>query len=343
MPNLDALLAEIGREYHRAEPHFATIVREAGITRVERTGLSSNPAVDVDLAIDAAAPKSRVRKAHISDVLVREMDRMQSPLVGVSTPFRMLNHAIVGGLQPGELAYLGARPAVGKSALALEFARHVAKQGFRTLVVSREMSDLALARRMLAQEGRLPASKLRLGQVDMRDVAAVAERLANLPIWITDTASTLAEINEMADDSEFVIVDYLQILEAPRGLRDKRAQIEHSSKHLKELATSRRLPVLCLSSLSRPEKGSNREPTMADLRESGQIEHDADIVLLLHKPDSMGTNVKCIIEKNRDGEIGRVDLVFKPEWVSFFQAEQPSWSPEPPPHYTDEHDDRMFS
>jgi len=337
----DELLAEIGREYHRAEPHLADIVREAGIARVRRTGAPDAEQL-VDAAIAAAAPKSRVTKSHIADVLEREMARMEAPQVGISTPFRLLNHVIVGGLQPGELVYLGARPAVGKSALALDFARHVAKQGRRVLVVSREMHDLSLARRMLSQEGHLPASQLRLGTVDMRDVAAVAERLAGLPIWITDTAASLDEIAEMAEDTDFLIVDYLQLVRAPREIREKRIQVEHSSAGLKALALAREIPVLCLSSLSRPEKGSNREPTLADFRESGEIEHDCDIAMLLHKTDPMGTDVVCIVAKNRDGETGRVNLTFRKEWVSFHQVETATWSPEPPRHYADDDSEARF-
>lgn len=316
------LVAEIVREYHRAEPHLAPIVREAGIARLRRQGVADAEQL-VDEAIAAAAPKSRVTKAHIGDVLVRELERMHAPQIGISTPFRLLNHVIVGGFQPGELIYLGARPAVGKSALALDFARHVAKRGAKVLLVSREMHDLALARRMLAQEGHLSASQLRLGAsaIDMRDVARVAEKLSGLPIWITDSAATLAEIDAMAEDTDFLIVDYLQLVVAPKEIRERRLQVEHSSAGLKALALARQIPVLCLSSLSRPKEGTNPEPTLASFRETGEIEHDADIAMLLHKPEPQGDEVICIIAKNRDGETGRVKLVFRRDWVSFHQAE----------------------
>lgn len=340
---IEQLLAEIGREYHRVEPHMAALVHEAGVTRLTRMGVANAAQLAAD-AISAAAPRSHVTKLHIRDVLTAEMDRMQAPHVGISTPFRLLNHVILGGFQPGELIYLGARPAVGKSALALDFARHVAKQGKHVLLVSREMHALSIARRALAQEGHLNASQLRIGKMDMRDVAAVAERLANLPIWITDTAASLAEIDDLAEDTDFLIVDYLQLVRAPREIREKRLQVEHSSAGLKALALRRQIPTLCLSSLSRPEKGSNREPTLSDFRESGEIEHDCDIAMLLHKPNPMGADVKCIIAKNRDGETGIVNLSFRKEWVSFYQVEVGSWAPLEPPQVDDEIDsDRFFS
>lgn len=269
---------------------------------------------------DGAAPALQ----HVGESLTAALAEIDSPRAGISTPFAALNHIVVGGFRPGELIYLGARPGVGKTAMALEMARHAAKQGVRVAIVSREMLAAALARRMIAQEGRIPASDLKLGRVDRAAAASAASRLADLPIWISDSARSLADVARATDavpgGAQLLICDYLQLIQAPREIRDRRLQVESVSQGLKALALARQVPILCLSSLSRPPSGSSPEPSLASLRESGELEHDADIVAFLHRPsaDDDGANeVVLIVAKNRDGGIGRARLTFRPEFVSF--------------------------
>lgn len=316
LSEIEAGVAEWGKlpEEHReaARMDLITRMKSRNVLRPEEL---------VDAAIARHRPSRRVERHSIADVLARELDRMQAPKSGIGTPYRMLNHLIVGGFQKGELIYLGARPGVGKSTMALEIARTAAKSGQRVLIVSREMLDIALARRMLAQEGMLSASALKMGTLDVPEVGRVAERLANLPIWITDSASSLAEIESLMDGIDLLIVDYLQLVTAPKEIRERRLQVEHSSQGLKSMALRMQVPVVCLSSLARPQNGTNAEPTLASLRESGELEHDADIVMFLHRPDAMSEDVACIVAKNRDGETGRVKLAFKAEYVSFVPVE----------------------
>jgi replicative DNA helicase len=274
-----------------------------------------------------AQVKRRAAVQHVSDAITHAIEIMEAPSSGIASPFAALNRLIVGGFQKGELIYLGARPGVGKTAMALEIARHAARSGARVLIVSREMLAAALARRMLAQEGRLAASKLKLGIADKTAVAKTAARLADLPIWITDAARTLSDvadaIDSIAKGVDLLIVDYLQLVQAPKEIRDRRLQVESVSQGLKAFALARALPVVCLSSLSRPQGGISSEPTLAPLRESGELEHDADIVIFLHRAsgeDDESTEVVCIVAKNRDGETGRARLIFRPEWVSFVAA-----------------------
>lgn len=267
----------------------------------------------------------RTTVEHVSVALSKALEAIQSPKSGTETPFTAVNRLLVGGMQKGELVYLGARPGAGKTAMSLEMARHAAKAGQRVLIVSREMLDVALARRMIAQEGKLPASQLKTGDVDIAEVSHVAARLSELPIWITDSARSLANIAEALDavpgGIDLLIVDYLQLVQAPKAIRERRLQVESVSQGLKALALSRQIPILCLSSLSRPDKGTNPEPTLASLRESGELEHDADIVIFLHRPSPESNEVLLIVAKNRDGETGRVRLVFRPEWLSFAAME----------------------
>jgi len=257
----------------------------------------------------------------LSEVLLRVSDQISAPLPAISTPFPHLNWLLLGGFRAGELVYLGARPGRGKSALALDILRHAAYHGHTTLMVTREMSNDALGRRLIAQDGRLDAGSLRTGKgVDVRGVHDTIERLYDLPVHMTQKARTIAEIHAVAQavpELALIIVDYLQLLTAPREIRDRRLQVEYLSVKLKAMAVHMAVPILVLSSLSRPEtKSAQKPPTLASLRESGSLEHDADTVILLHRVDG-STRTQCIVAKNRDAMLGTVDLVFHAESVAF--------------------------
>lgn len=263
---------------------------------------------------------------HIGTVLARvETEREAGPAPALRTPYRVLNKLLSGGFAPGELIYVGARPGVGKTALALEVARVAGKAGQPVLIISREMRNAALARRMVAQEAHVPSNHIRAASLSYDEANryrhAVA-KLADLPIWMTDRATSLGEVISALDnvplDPKLLVVDYLQLVRAPKNITDRRLQVEDVSKNLKSLALQREIPVLCLSSLSRPPKDASvdRKPTMADLRESGELEHDCDVALLLHRK-FQSNEATCIVAKNREGSTGEVPLWFSPEFVSF--------------------------
>jgi replicative DNA helicase len=188
------------------------------------------------------------------------------------------------------------------------------------------MVNTALFRRLVAQDARVSATHLKTGRlspVELDQVEASLGRLRALPVWLSDEAVSLTEVTRLvtADSYEpnlgLVIIDYLQLIRAPSEIRERRLQVEHVSQVLKTLAVSARLPVLCLSSLSRPIKGKpTTPPTLADLRESGELEHDADIVLFLHRPKGQ-TETECLVAKNRDGRTGSMTLLFRPDYVAF--------------------------
>lgn len=245
----------------------------------------------------------------------------------VPTPFPTLNRFLAGGFAPGELVYVGARAGVGKSALGLELARHAAKTGARVLLVSREMLNVALARRMLAQEARVRATALKTGRVGDGEWVLIEgglSRLRGLPIWLTDQAATLAHIEGMAHGFppplDLLIVDYLQLVQAPAGIEDVRLQVQAVSRGLKALAIGLRVPVICLSSLARQQDGKEREPTMSALKESSNLEHDPDVILLLHRQQDEAETT-CRVAKNRDGETGKAVLRFRAEYVAFEETE----------------------
>jgi replicative DNA helicase len=248
----------------------------------------------------------------------------------IKTPIPKLNACLGGGFEPGDLVYLGARPGVGKTALALEIARRSAEDGAGVLVISREMAIVRLVRRILAQASRIPASTIKSGMFTDAEYPRLTNTygaLSTLPLWLCDQAISLADITRLVERWAFtpplglVIVDYLQLVRAPKEVRDRRLQVEAVSQGLKSLAMTCHLPVLCLSSLSRPEKGApDRKPTLADLRESGELEHDADIVIFLHRGFQQ-EETTLIVAKNRDGRVGETELRFRSEFVAFEQPE----------------------
>jgi hypothetical protein len=270
-----------------------------------------------------AAPPHSLAEA--LDRVLGDLKRPAANRIVAATEFDDLDQLLDGGFEPG-LIYMGARPSIGKSALALHIARKVAaKQG--VLYVSREMSSDSLVRRMIAQasEGALTISDLKTGkliepQKDMLPV--VADRLRGLNMWITTDVITTAHLETALaaytpGTLGLVVVDYLQMVKPSQDIRDSRQRVEAVSEELKRLAIQHSLPFLVLSSLRRPERAAaNWRPTMADLRESGELEHDADAILLLHRePD--GDVMEVNLAKQRDGGVGQITLRFHKTTVSF--------------------------
>jgi replicative DNA helicase len=183
---------------------------------------------------------------------------------------------------------------------------------------------VAVGMRLLAQEGPVNATMLRKRDLSPQHWCTIdlaCEQLQALPIFITHAELNVDEIRRiagvMADDGPLglVIVDYLQLIDAPPGLKERRLQVEAVSAGLKRLTLDLQIPVLCLSSLSRPPDG--RKPTLASLRESGNLEHDADSVILLHRPQELEPVTECIVAKSRNGRTGQVELYFRGEYLRF--------------------------
>jgi hypothetical protein len=232
----------------------------------------------------AIVPGRAKRTRHIAEVigdLVQQLDA--GPIPTLKTPFAQLDFFLGGGLVAGELVFLGARPGVGKTALALEFVHHAATQGKGpVLVVSREMVNVSLGRRMVSQAGRIRASSLKRCELDAGEMGRLSEtltRLSELPVYLTDCAVDLPErgeaLVELGAAPSLIVVDYLQLVRAPREIKDRRHQVEAVSSALKELALRIPVPVLCMTSLSRPPGNSpNSPPTLASLRESGRTSRE---------------------------------------------------------------------
>lgn len=276
---------------------------------------------------------------HISNVSKRLLENLSGePPKVYETSFPKLDWLLCGGFAPGNLTYMGARPGVGKTAIALQMAVNVASKGSRVLIVTREMENVALLRRMVAQTGKVEAHALRQRkplQTLIDTVTAVLKKMSTLPIWMSEQATSIGEITDMVAKSSsrnegcLVIVDHLQLVRAPDVKGDKRAQIEAVSQGLKTLALQFKIPVLCMSTLARPFDKKNPRPTIDSLRESGELEHDADIILLLHRAYN-SHEAEIEVAKNRDGHVGSVNLIFEPQYVAFTAIDDSEAAPERP-------------
>ena len=257
-----------------------------------------------------------------------------SHITGVPTGLPWLDDQTLG-LQPGTLCILAARPSVGKTALALNIAAHAATKGEKKVVFfSLEMPSDQLALRLLASEAKLDServSKGKLAQHDWDRIMVQGERLMGAPIWFDDSfmlspVELRSKCRKLKRESglDLVVVDYLQLMHAPsdRASQSREQEIATISRSLKALAKELQVPVVALSQLNRAvEKRKGERPMLADLRESGAIEQDADVVMFLHRPepeaeggqDAINSDVQdieLILAKHRQGPTGLMSLVF---------------------------------
>jgi len=276
---------------------------------------------------------------------LKRIEDLQSGRIirGVPTGFPALDNYL-GGLQKSDLIILASRPSQGKTALALSIARYLGvKEKIPVGIFSLEMSRDQVVDRLIAAEAGVSLWKLRTGRLtqegDVDEMALVyeaAERLKKSPIFIDDTPSLNSlqirtmtrklkhEIGELG----LLIIDYLQLIKGTKNYESRVQEVTEISKSLKELARELEIPVLAISQLSRaPEQRISSVPKLSDLRESGSLEQDADVVIFIHRPKESSLNlpsnqVQIIIAKHRNGPIGAVELLFDPETVSFYQIDQ---------------------
>jgi replicative DNA helicase len=232
---------------------------------------------------------------------------------------------VTGGIFDGELTIIGARPSVGKSAFAQHIATQFAQQGKTVEFFSREMSRIQYGARMLAAGSGIKGSKLRAGRLEPDEFVKVTKamgKIAGLPIYINTTARTMAEVMAVCHERKqnnglgLVVVDYMQLLHSKGASREQ--EVSAISRGLKDLTLEFNIPVIALSQLNRDVQ--NKTPTLSNLRESGAIEQDADNVLLLHNEGEKthdGQHLRLIIAKQRQGNTGYVDIMFRPESMQF--------------------------
>ena len=282
----------------------------------------------------------------IGSVLADSFDRLdelhkdKNKLKGISTGYKGLDN-ILAGLQKSDLIVLAARPSMGKTALALNLAHHVAvKEGIPVGYFSLEMSKEQLIDRLLASESDVDSWKLRTGALEDSDFPKINQAmgvLSEAPFFIDDSALTnIMEVRTKArrlqseHDLGLIVIDYLQLMSGPRGGSDNRVQeVSEISRGLKGIARELNVPIIALSQLSRSvESRSPQIPQLADLRESGSIEQDADVVMFIYReeyynPETERAHIADIlIKKHRNGPTGQVELFWHPEQLKFTNVDR---------------------
>ncbi|MDD4909597.1 MAG: replicative DNA helicase [Candidatus Omnitrophica bacterium] len=334
--------------------HYAKIVKDKGILRelINRGTQIVNEATEAqentDQIVDHAErliyeiSERRITggslpiRSIIHDTIekIDTLYQKKEHVTGIPTGFIHLDRQ-TAGMQPSDLIVIAARPSMGKSALAISMADHIGVEKKMPLVIfSLEMSREQLVQRLLCAHARVDAHNVRTGYLSTSDwpkLTAAAGKLSQSPIYIDDTpAMSVIEIRAKArrmklhHDIKFVIVDYLQLMRGSAGSENRQQEISDISRSLKALARELSIPVVAISQLSRAvEARPGHRPQLSDLRESGAIEQDADVVILLYREDyySQETENKGVTEiniaKQRNGPVGTIKLTFIKEYMKF--------------------------
>lgn len=311
-------------------------LQEAGI-RINRMGSSTegDPLKLVDEAqqeLEQVAKNTRVDVHPVGDTLAATIDRLDEKPEFVSTGFESLDK-VIGGLAGGNLIVLGARPGEGKTIFGMNLATMLARRGM-VVYVSLEMSEDELQLRLISQFGEVHMKSLRnhtLNEEQWKRVAIARQKMQGAPIFIDDRSTTLAEmrayIRSVSRRGELagVVVDYLQLIEGAAQQQSRQEFVSELSRSLKKLAKQLGVPVIALSQLNRLVEGrKSRVPILSDLRESGSIEQDADVVLLLSYDRTKPDDLTVAVAKNRHGENGEVSLIWQGQYA---RLKDRTWSP----------------
>lgn len=328
--------------------YYADIVRERSIlrrlveagTRITQWGYSGEGEVDgiVDRCQSEIFQVTERRTSEdylpLSDIVpgtleeIEAISNRQGEMIGVPTGFKDLD-TLTNGLHPGQLIVVAARPAIGKSTLGLDICRAASIGHQKTSVIfSLEMGRSEITMRLLSAEAKIPLQHLRTGAMSQEDwnrVAATTGRIHGAPLFVDDSPNmTMMEIRakcrrlKQRHDLKLVVVDYLQLMTSGRKVESRQVEVSDFSRSLKLLAKELEVPVIAISQLNRgPEQRTDKKPMLSDLRESGSIEQDADMVILLHREDfyekesPRAGEADFIVAKHRNGPTATVTVAFQ--------------------------------
>lgn len=338
---------------------YADIIKEKAIRRklVYNLNNISETAKNGDVDINELLDKAEKAILNISnttitnDTIVEPVDyviqsfleienrynnKVNGKLFGIDTGFKDLNN-ITGGLQKSDLIILAARPSMGKTAFAVNIALNITKQNIPVAIFSLEMSTSQLTTRLFSQRGEINSNNIRNGtldDIDIKKLSTTASILSDKPLYIDDTAGlTISQLKTKArklkreKNIQLIIIDYLQLMQSTSNKQYNRQQeISEISRGLKLLARELDITIIALSQLSRAvetRQQNNKRPILSDLRESGAIEQDADIVMFLYRDDYYNANsqvkglTELIFAKHRNGATGTINLKFNKNYCSF--------------------------
>jgi len=334
--------------------YYARIVRERAVlrrlveagTRIVQMSYAETGEVD-DIVDRAQAEVYAVTERHasedyvpLSEIMEGALDEIEAissrggTMVGVPTGFTDLDR-LTNGLHPGQLVVLAARPAIGKSTLGLDLARSASiRHGLSSVIFSLEMARNEITMRLLSAEARVALHHMRSGTMSDDDWTRLARKMsevASAPLFIDDSPNmSMMEIRakcrrlKQRHDLKLVVVDYLQLMTSGRRVESRQQEVAEFSRSLKLLAKELEVPVVAISQLNRgPEQRTDKRPMMSDLRESGSIEQDADVVILLHREDAYeresprAGEADLIVAKHRNGPTSTVTVAFQGHYSRF--------------------------
>lgn len=329
------------RSLAAASEEIASLVADPSLSLTEKLQAAQGLVMTV---ADAGALR-RTDPQCLKDALTRHCDvleaRHEGRVAGLPTGFDGLDRLLNGGLRAGQLIIVAGRPGMGKTSLAAQMGHHAAATGEPTLFLSQEMTEADITDRLLAATHGIALSSLVSGQLSddgWRRVTAALGALNELPLYLDDQpALTLLDVATKARKVQrsaglgLLVIDYLQLM---TGTGDNRnAELERISRGLKQLAKELSIPVIALSQLSREcEKRPNKRPMTSDLRDSGSLEQDADVILAIYRddiynPDSPdGGTAEVLVRKNRQGRIGDVRLAWRGECAAFGNLDTEAWA-----------------
>ncbi len=278
----------------------------------------------------------------IEEILDEETDKLhrlsiaKTSLTGTPSGFKDIDE-LTGGFQPGNLVVIAARPSMGKSALVANIAENAALKGHAVALFSLEMSESELAQRFVASQARIRGEELRRGRVSedrWQKILDACQKLSEAPLWVDDSSDTgvlevrakARRLHHQVDDGlKLIIIDYLQLMRHEGRVESRVEQVGQISRGLKGLARELNVPVIALSQLSRAveQRGGEKKPILSDLRESGQIEQDSDLVMFIYreeyyeKESERPGEADIIVAKHRNGPVGEIVLTFQREYPRF--------------------------
>ncbi|HEY1570651.1 MAG TPA: replicative DNA helicase [Pseudonocardiaceae bacterium] len=358
-PYLHTLIATVPTAANAS--YYAEIVAEKAVlrrlveagTRIVQMGYNGAEGAEIAEVVDRAqaavyeVSERRMSEDYVSleELLQPTMDEIDAiasrggSSLGVPTGFVDLDE-VTNGLHPGQMIIVAARPGVGKSTLGLDFARSCSvKHSMTSVIFSLEMSRTEIVMRMLSAEARIRLQDMRGGRMSDDDWTRLARRMSEIseaPLYIDDSPNmTMMEIRAKArrlkqrNDLKLIIVDYLQLMTSGKRVESRQQEVSEFSRQLKLLAKELEVPVVAISQLNRgPEQRTDKRPMLADLRESGSLEQDADMVLLLNRPDAWERDdprageADLIIAKHRAGPTSTITVAHQLHYSRFTDLAQ---------------------
>ncbi len=290
---------------------------------------------EVYAVTDTNASEDYIQLSELLPDALDEIEALSKGLVqhGIKTGFKDLD-TLTGGLHEGNMIVLAARPAVGKSTLGLDIARYAAiHEGQTAVIFSLEMSRSEITMRMLSAEARVGLNAIRSGQLSDDEWGRLAKRMGEIsqaPLFIDDSPNlSLMEIRAKArrlkqkHGLKLIVIDYLQLMTSGKRVENRQQEVSEFSRNLKLLAKELEVPVIAISQLNRgPEQRADKKPLLSDLRESGSIEQDADVVILLHREDLFDSGIRqgeadLIIAKHRNGPTRTITVASQLHFARF--------------------------